>query len=218
MPSFPEIDAAYRSAIEAPGRELAAAFAAARQLPVDLTGNELTRAVLLRLRSFLLTQDLIKTELGKVYAAPAADFFVETAAFFLRVALEKQAPGLEVASEKNIVRKAGSMRPDISVWRDGKVVAAVECKTQLGWNRDGWLEEFEAREKRLVAAFPGARPFLLVMTGSNWAGFGADQRAGRQFFVLLREIWPREFNEATMHLVVNRFEELVHAVVSHAEV
>lgn len=217
MQSYPEVDAAYRSAIEAPGRELAAAFAAARQLPVDLSGDQLTRAVLLRLRSFFATQDVIKTALGKVYAASASDFFVETAAFFLQVSLEKLSPGLEIAAEKNIVRKAGSMRPDITVWRDGKVIAAVECKTQLGWNRDGWQQEFEEREKRLVEAFPGARLFLLVMTGSNWAGFGADQRAGRQFFVLLREIWPREFDEATMNLVVNRFEELVHAVVSHAE-
>lgn len=217
-PTFSEVDAAYRSAIEAPGRELKAAFTAARQLSVTLDSDEITRAVLLRLRSFFLTQDLIKEELKKRYATPAADFFVETVVFFLCVALDKLAPNLEVASEKGIMQKAGAMRPDITVWKDGQVIAAVECKTQLGWNRNGWLNDFENREKRLQKVYSNAKLLLLVMTGSNWAGFGPDERTGKQFFVLLREIWPRKFNEETSHLVImNRFEELVGAIVTHAE-
>lgn len=218
MPSFSQADDAYRSALEAPGCELSAAFAAARQVRVALDGNDLTRAVLLRLRSFLLTQDLIKAELDKVYAAPAADFFVETASFFLRIALEQLAPDLETASEKSIVPRAGALRPDITVWRDGLVVAAVECKTQLGWNRDGWLEDFEAREKRLVQTFPKAKMYLLVLTGSNWGGFGEDPRAGTQFFVLMRDARPREFNEESTHLIMHRFEELVRTLISNAGV
>ncbi len=217
MTTFTRADSQYRSAIEAPGRELSTAFAAARQIPViDLTGDDITQAVLLRLKSFLTTQDAIKAELSKVYAAPAADFFVETVLFYLRVTLERLAPQLSVASEKNIVRKQGSMRPDISIWQGNQVVGAIECKTQLGWNRDGWLRDFEDRESRLKAEFPDAKLFLLVMTGSNWPGFGDDQRVGNQFFVLLHDTWPREFAEASPKLIAHRVEALISALVKHA--
>jgi len=118
MTSFVSADSEYRHAVEAPGRQLAAAFAAARQVPqIDLAGNDISFAVLLRLRSFFRTQDAIKSELGKVYAAPAADFLVETVLFYLRVVLARLEPTLAVASERNIVKKQGSMRPDISIWR-----------------------------------------------------------------------------------------------------
>jgi hypothetical protein len=219
MLTFTEADAEYRRAIEAPGRELAAAFFAARSVTsIDLQGYDITRAVLLRLKSFLETQDVIKSELQKIYAAPAADFFVEAVVFYLQVALAKLAPNLRVASEKNIVRKQGSMRPDISVWRQDQVVAAIECKTQLGWNRGGWLHDFEARESRLNAEFPSAKLFLLVMTGSNWPGFGDDLRVGKQFFVLLNDTWPRNFIETSANQIKDRIEVLISSLVAHTEV
>jgi hypothetical protein len=219
MTTFTQLDQEYRNAIEAPGRELGAAFIAARKVEqIDLSGIDLTHAVLLRLKSFLLTQEKIKRSLNKVYAAPAADFFVETVCFFLQVVLEKLDPSLSVASEKNIVRRQGSMRPDISVWRGDTIIAVIECKTQLGWNRDGWQQDFEAREKRLKNEFVNARLFLLVMTGSNWGGFGDDHRVGKQFFVLLDQIWPNHFevsdsgNKSLVHPIESLFNEIyVHA-------
>jgi hypothetical protein len=218
MPSFAQAASAYRLAIEAPGRELAAAFAAARALgPADLTKDELTEAILLRLKAFLATQDAIKAGLNKVYAAPAADFFVETVAFYLKVALDGHASRLQVASERNMVKRSGSLRPDISVWRGDELVAAVECKTQLGWNRDGWLKDFEDRESRLNAECPKARLFLLVMTGSNWPGFGDDARAGKQFFVLLQDIWPRDIASYSSACVVHRVEQLIRELLAHAD-
>lgn len=218
MRTFTEADQAYRTAIEALGRDLPSAFAAARSvLPIDLNATDITHAVLLRLKSFLLCQEQIKSELGKVYAAPAADFFVESVCFFLKVVLGTLDPSLAVASERNIVRQRGSIRPDISVWRGEKVVAAVECKTQLGWNRDGWLHDFEDRETRLATEFPDAQMFLLVMTGSNWPGFGDDKRVGKQFFVLLNDIWPNTFEaSAATASIVHPIESLFHEVLSHA--
>lgn len=219
MPTFTAADAQYRRAIEAPGHELAAAFSASKQVEtIDLQGNDITKAILLRLKAFYLTQDIIKAELQKVYAAPAADFFVETTLFFLRVVLEKLAPELTVASEKNIVRKRGSMRPDISVWHGDRVVAAIECKTQLGWNRDGWLHDFEGRESRLKAEYPNAKLYLLVMTGSNWPGFGDDTRVGKQLFMLMHDAWPREFDEESQQLIAHRLETLVSELLLHAKI
>src|SRR5579864_6239650 len=124
MPTFTEADHAYRTAIGAPGRELANAFAAASTVPeIDLAGTDLTTAVLLRVKAFYLSQDAIKSGLSKVYAAPAADFFVETVCFFLKVVLGRMDSSLWVASEKNIVPRQGSMRPDISVWRGEELIA-----------------------------------------------------------------------------------------------
>jgi hypothetical protein len=194
MTTFTEADEAYRKAIEAPGRYLLDAFECANSVAeVNLNGTDITQAVLLRLKSFMWCQEQIKNELGKVYAAPAADFFVETICFFLKVALTKLDPTLTVMSEKNIVRKRGSLRPDISIWRGDNLVVAIECKTQLGWNRDGWLSDFEDREIKLSANFPCAQIFLLVLTGSNWGGFGDDIRVGKQFFVLLKNASPARF-------------------------
>ncbi|MCP2085939.1 UNVERIFIED_ORG: hypothetical protein J2Y81_001956 [Paraburkholderia sediminicola] len=219
MPTFTEADHAYREAIEAPGRELANAFVAAHAVEkIDLEAMDLTTAVLLRLKAFWLSQDQIKSQLGKVYAAPAADFFVETVCFFLKVILARMDSTLSVASEKTVIRRQGSMRPDISVWRGEMLIAAIECKTQLGWNRDGWLREFEDRQIRLSEASPGSKLFLLVMTGSNWPGFGDDRRIGSQFFLLLHELWPSRFDESAVDLgIAHPIEKLFKEVLSHAE-
>lgn len=218
MRTFTDADQAYREAIEAPGRDLRAAFASAFAVStVDLNTTDITQAVLLRLKSFMLCQEQIKAELGKIYAAPAADFFVETVCFFLKVVLGKLDSSLTVASEKNILRRRGGMRPDISIWRGETVVGAIECKTQLGWNRRGWLPEFEKREKQLTADFPHAKLFLLVMTGSNWPGFGDDTRVGQQFFVLLKDTWPNLFEvSATATTVFHPIEAIFREVVNHA--
>jgi hypothetical protein len=217
MRTFTEADGEYRRAIEAPGRELSAAFSAARQVAkVDLQSDDISRAILLRLKSFLEAQDIIKLQLQKVYAAPAADFFVEAVVFYLQVAFAQLAPDLRVSSEENIVAKQGSLRPDISIWRQDQVIAAIECKTQLGWNRNGWLPDFEDRELRLTTEFPNAKLFLLVVTGRNWPGFGNNLRVGKQFFVLLNDIWPRDYIETSSNQIKDRVEVLISILLSLA--
>jgi len=217
MSTFAQADSQYRAAVLAPGRELEAAFEAARALGAPkLDGDELTEAVLLRLQACVQCQAAIKSSLNKVYAAPAADFFVETIVFYLQVAFDGLGAGLHVASERNIEKRSGSLRPDITIWKDTQLIAAVECKTQLGWNRDGWTQDFEEREAKLEKVWPKARLLLLVMTASNWSGFGEDSRVGRKFFVLLRD---RLLDMRSYHsnLVVHRLEELIASLLHPAE-
>ena len=98
-------------------------------------------------------------------------------------------------------------------------MAAIECKTQLGClNRNNWIHSFDEREHRLSLEFPGAKLFQLVMTGSNWHGFGDDKRAGTQFFVLLKDIWPEKFESSeASNYIVNPIEKLLIEVLSHAK-
>ncbi len=73
------------------------------------------------------------------------------------------------------------------------MIASIECKTQLGWNRDKWQSDFAAREQQLHVYCPNAQVFLLVMTTENWPGFGDSRNIGRQFFALSK-VWPTEVN------------------------
>ena len=215
MSRFTEADKEYRAVIEATGRTLPDALASARDAgSVDLTGTDITRAILLRLKAFFSAQAQIKEILQKRVATPAADFFVETVNFYLKVAFEQLAPSLCVMSEKKIIQHRNGLRPDISLWRGDKVVAAVECKTQLGWNRNGWLSEFEERENELHVFFPEAQLFQVVMTGSNWPGFGTDERIGKQFFVLLDDI--RNLEALDECNIVHPIKALVRAIHLHA--
>ncbi len=212
--TFLEADRDYRARIEAVG-DLESAFTAACAVgKMDMRGTDVTRAVLARLKSYFKAQESIKTVLDKGYAAAASDVFVETVAFYLKVAINIQKLKLRVASEQPVnqhfvkllrlqakVRKlqpnAASkatvvpnervIRPDISVWKRGEddLVAVIECKTQLGRSRNDWLEDFERREARLKKQRPHAKLFLLAMTEQNWHGFGDDSRRGKQFFALL---------------------------------
>lgn len=218
IPTFTDADQAYRAAIGAPGRELANAFTAASSVPeIDLAGTDLTTAVLLRVKAFYVSQDEIKNGLCKVYAASAADFFVETVCFYLKVVLGRVDSSLSVASEKSVARRRGALRPDISVWRGEKLIAAIECKTQLGWNRDGWIRDFEKRQAILIDVSPDAKLFLLVMTGINWPGYGDDARVGQQFFLLLRDLWPTKFDASVVATgITHPIEGLFSAVLSHS--
>ena len=47
----------------------------------------------------------------------------------------------------------------------------IECKIQLGWNRNKWEEDFIKRENKLKERFPNSKAYLLVMNLANWLGF-----------------------------------------------
>jgi hypothetical protein len=170
--------------------------------PLPLEGLELTRALLLRLSAFYETQKRVDRLLDKRVRSAAADFFVETIAFYLKVFITTHKLDGEVSVERVLQRKRGSIRPDISLWRHDRCVACIECKTQLGWNRERWEAQFTERERRLFEAFAGAPTFLVVLTGSNWPGFGDSPLLGLKYFLLLADAWPTNID-------VNRLEGVV---------
>ncbi|MNE59703.1 hypothetical protein D3C80_1548150 [compost metagenome] len=112
----------------------------------------------------------------------------------MRIYLQSQGGELQAHSERQIKQKRGAIRPDISIWRQNEVIAIIECKTQLGWNRYNWEQDFNEREKKLKIEFPNAKAFLLVMSGLNWGGFSNNKELNSKYFCLLANIWPPDYS------------------------
>jgi hypothetical protein len=181
---------------------------------IDLNKKEISKAILIRLHSWYSLQNNIKNFLNKRYATAGSDFFVETLVFYLKVVFRIFGIKKEVHSERQIVRKRGAMRPDISIWERDVVKAIIECKTQLGWNRYKWRDDFSRKEKNLKLEFPDAKAFLVVMTSKNWPGFGEDENVGKKFFTLYNT-WPTEIdpNKDLDKYIVNPIEPLIRSLL-----
>jgi len=182
---------------------------------ISLEKRDITKAILLRMKAYYDTQNKIKKFLNKRYLSAASDFFVEAIAFYLKLVFDKKGINLDVHSERQIRKKRGSIRPDISVWNDDDVVAIIECKTQLGWNRDKWEEDFKKRESKLKEEFHNAKAFLVVMTSENWSGFPDDnKKVGEQYFTL-SSIWPTNITEDKINnFIMNPIEDLFKKIES----
>ena len=152
--------------------------------------------------------------LNKRNIAPAPDFLVEAVAFYLKLLLQKRGKKLEVHSERKLGRERTSMKPDISIWKGDEVTAIIECKTNLGFNREGWEEDFRKRERRLKKLFPKAKAFLLVLSAINWPGFDVnDGRVGKQFFCLCSEGLRRIKKQPIESVIKNPIEKLFSQIL-----
>lgn len=181
---------------------------------IDFTRKEITKAILIRLHSWYSLQNNVKNFLNKRRAIAGSDIFVETLIFYLKVVFKIFDIKDEICSERPIDR---AIRPDISIWENNVVKAIIECKTQLGWNRYKWREDFERREKIFKSEFPNAKVFLVVMTSENWGGFGKDKNVGKKFFTLYNK-WPTkiDLNEDLDKYIVNPIEPLIKSIVSNS--
>ncbi len=181
---------------------------------IELNGVEITKATLLRMKAYYDLQDNIKELLNKRYSASASDYFVETILFYLKVTLESHNSRYSIWSERQIKPHRGAIRPDISIWRGDEVVAIVECKTQLGWNRDNWENDFKKRERILQSEYPSAKAFLVVMTSNNWPGFGStNEKVGKKYFAL-SSIWPKNISEENIEgIIINSIEGLFRIIL-----
>jgi hypothetical protein len=103
------------------------------------------------------------------------------------------------------------------------LIAIIECKTQLGWNRGKWEEDFEARKTQIIADFPSAKAYLLVMTDLNWGGFKEERHQallGKEYFCLLKGVWPgiTSFNEFKSNVFLDScIEKLLVSIIALAQ-
>jgi len=208
-----EIDEVYRSAMLDVSKQLQNVYGTIcrnKQI-VQLDKTEITKTILLRLNVFYDCQEKNKHFLNKKIGGAAADFFVESILFFLKVLNEVEGLKCEICSEKPI--EQSRIRPDISIWQENQLLAIIECKTQLGWDRETWKSHFQNREKSLQQQFPNAKAFLVVMSEINWPGFGNDSRVGQQFFALSKDIWPLNITQANIDKAIATPIELLFTQV-----
>ena len=182
----------------------------------SLQKRDITKAIIFRMKTYYETHNDIRKLLNKKNIAPVPDFLVEAVAFYLKLFLEKRGKKLEVHSERKLKRAIGSMKPDISIWKGDEVTAIIECKTNLGFNREGWEEDFRKRERRLKKLFPKAEAFLLVLSAINWPGFDVnDERVGKQFFCLCSEGLRRIKKQPIESVIKNPVEKLFSQILKY---
>src|SRR5262245_60383381 len=120
---------------------------------------------------------------------PLADDFTAAVALCLEQFLALRGYPGRVRCEEKTHKKRGATRPDVSVLSAaGRLVATVECKANLGWNRKGWKEQCETRNVALLALFPDCSSYLCVLTQKNWNSeeFLDSPYCGKQWFCLSR--------------------------------
>jgi len=123
--------------------------------PFDLSLTEITDTIIDRMMAFWYFNVRNNKEiLGREINTTSADFFTETCLFFLKCYFEKQRC-LKVLSEKNIT-KGSVIRPDISIWKDDQLVAAIELKVSDGWKGGTILPHLTEREIQIKSLFPNA--------------------------------------------------------------
>ena len=190
---------------------------------IDLTDPELpvTVGILRRLRAYYMLQDTAKKTYRKRIGSDGSDFFTETVAAYIQAAVrsggwtsddatEAYERGVFVNSEECLIKKKGQSRPDISFWRKGRPFAVIECKTQMGWCRDGWELEFNEREKKLQDEIPGIGVYHVILTEKNWPGLPpAHPNTGKKWFTLCSE-WPNTVKKSDLSSkVLNPIEPLL---------
>jgi hypothetical protein len=160
---------------------------------IDIKSLEYSVALIKRMKQYYQSQYDNKEFLEKRYITNGADYFTEQLLFFIKVYLKKNYSDLIAISEKQIKPKRGAIRPDISIWKEDKVVAIIECKTQLGWNRHKWESDFNEREKKLHREYKNAKAYLVVLTGENWGGFEENDLLGEKYYCLLKNKWVTHY-------------------------
>ena len=136
----------------------------------------------------------VSDAVGRTREPPLADVFTEGVALMMDGivrAPEFAHHRLKVASEKGVsIPGYKTLKPDVSVWSGAKLLSVVECKTNLGYARNGWQGPFEERASAFTrVGVPADAVLMVVATETNWEGFpspSSDPRTGRQWITLAK--------------------------------
>ena len=154
--------------------------------------------------------------ISRSIAPSSADQYTAAVAATLKQFLIASDSNLEVKSEVSLVRKRGSIRPDISIWTpEDEVIAIIECKTNPGYNRSGWQRQYIDRTKKLQRLFPHASSHLAILTSENWdvTKYLDSVHRGRDW-VCMSSIWPTQLVSPFEGQTVDPIEPLFLSISS----
>lgn len=133
-PRLIDVEQTFRTSLREAGVHLETAYQSLLSRPeMSLTTREVTEAVLLRVGAFYAFQEHAKRTIGTGAIRSGAYFFADSVYLYLKAVLASRRTPAEVRSEEPVTTAGGKIKPDISVWCGAACVAAVECKTQMGW-------------------------------------------------------------------------------------
>ncbi len=152
-----------------------------------LTERPATKFILTWMRNIGEFQTKFGKLFGRKKRPSKADDFTAAVSICLKQFLDARGLAARVASEEATHRAIGSKRPDISVYSSfDQLLATVECKTNLGWNRKKWKDQFDQRTEQMRVSCPSSELFLCVLTRSGWdySEFERSPLYGKQWFCL----------------------------------
>lgn len=158
--------------------------------------------------------------LGRTKEPPLADVFTEATNMLVDAIVRSKDLAhlnITVSSEKNLrLPQGGFRKPDVSLWKNDRLVGVIECKTCLGRRRDDWLDDYDKRVAEFASlGLEKEAVFLMVETEQTWCGFpSTDARTSTAWFTLCpKGAWhgggktgESPLREKQFHGVVEKFK------------
>jgi hypothetical protein len=168
-------------------------IAAAIKEDLDLSDDELlkqrpaTRFILNWMWKIRQQQDIFNFLIPRNKQPAISEHFTFAVAITLELFLRGRGHAGRVRCEETIRHEGKTLRPDVSIRSESEaVLATVECKTQLGYKRKSWRDEWDTRLAFLGQSSPTCKPYMCVLTERNWDAkpFITDQLFNAQWFCL----------------------------------
>jgi hypothetical protein len=142
----------------------------------------------------------------------SADMFSAAVALALSKYLSKYKLQDAVRSEVKVPTKPKAICPDITVWNnENKLIAFVECKTQLGYQRESWSQQYKDRTKEIKKIYHHCSSYLCVLTKRNWEQtwpiFENSPLVGKNWFCLT-DVWPTDIGDSVNDRILYPIEPM----------
>jgi len=176
-----------------------------KNYPFDLSKTEITDAIIARMDAFWgFHINNSKVLLDRQTNVVAADFFTETCLLFIKLYFNGR---YKVKSEVNInTGNKNSIKPDITIWKEDKLVAVIEIKVNNGYKGKNIMEHLIEREKQIIDLYPNTYFSVIAF----WNFFDIDADGWIKKYIGLK--WWDEKNghpktDATVELLLQSIEE-----------
>jgi len=164
-----------------------------RYINDEISLADLQIAMLLYLDKLALRNQALSLMINRSREPQIGDHFTEALNLaFQSITKNSLFKGLDfnVSSEHNFYLYDNRyLKPDVAGFIGAKPIFMLECKSNLGYDRQNWMDNYIKRQSALAKS--GLNPnlyFLCVLTDSNWNGFSTlDPRTNKQWHTFTKK-------------------------------